>query len=135
MSVNPSIKETIISKLTVAMSRGVIVLDENVQNLKPELQDKNIRIISVNPSTKDPKIITDILPNRIFITNNSKDFVQSAAEYDIGIIATEHVNKDPKALSAMISKALTSNSLWSKKHGWILILKSEGQHEFKELVD
>ena len=82
--------------------RGTVVIDENLANLAPFLEKKGIRVRLPPKGMSDEKIAEDYLPNRIFITNNSKDFIDMASEYDIGIIATENVLKDPEHLAKNI---------------------------------
>jgi len=120
----------------VAMTRGVVVLDENLQNLEAYLKDKNVHVVVPPTGTSDEKIAKLYASHRIFVTNNSKDFIQLASEYSIGIIATEKLKvKDPEVLSKIVSSAITKLSLWSKRHGYIVQLKENNQHTFKPLVD
>jgi len=116
-----------------AMARGILVLDENLFSLDRALEKKNIRIIKVRPGTKD-KDIEYSLSGRIFVTNNSKDFVDGAKSLEYGIISTENIkSKDPKYLSDLISKEIIKNKLWSKLNGFILTLRDNGKSSFKEL--
>lgn len=118
------------------MARGTVVLDENLYHLEKLLIDESIRVRKVRPGTKDDDILKgDLLANRIFITNNSKDSVYDAPRLDCGIIATEAVSGDATSLVKMISKAITDFSLWSKRHGFILKLNQNGRHEFKDLTE
>lgn len=119
----------------LAMPRGTVVVDENLANLAPFLEKKGIRVRLPPKGMSDEKIAEDYLPNRIFITNNSKDFVDMASEYDIGIIATENVVKDPEHLAKIISNAIKSYSLWGIRHGYVLVLKNDNKHSLKPLVD
>jgi hypothetical protein len=124
------------TKKSIAMARGTVVLDENMFHLETLLSNESIRVRKVRPGTRDDDILKgDLLANRIFITNNSKDFIHDAPRLDCGIIATEGVNSEPNGLAKMISRALTDFSLWSKRHGFILRLKQSGRHEFQELTD
>lgn len=122
--------------ISIAMARGTIVLDENLFNLEDALKEMNIRVRKVRPGTKDDEILkSDLLANRIFVTNNSKDFVGDAPKLDMGIIATENIDsKDKVLLANMISNVLSNMSLWSKRHGFIVRLKSDGKHHYEELT-
>lgn len=121
---------------TVAMARGTVIIDENLRGLGDELSGKNIRPRTPPAGLADDKIAEDWLPNRIFITNNSKDFTKHAPVYDIGIIATEKLGQIPmEDLAQVISEAITEFSLWSKRHGFILRLKTDGNHEFEPLTE
>jgi hypothetical protein len=120
---------------SVATARGTVVLDENLFQLEQPLKDESIRVRKVRPGTKDDDILKgDLLSNRIFITDNSKDFIYDAPRLDCGIIATENVTKDVLTLVKIISRALSDYDLWSKRHGFILKLMQNGKHEYKELT-
>jgi len=111
-------------------------VDENLKDLIPFLSEKNIRVRTPPDGMPDEKIAHDLLPNRIMVTNNSKDFVPYASSYDIGIIGTEGIkSKNPKTLCRIVSDALIEFGLWSKRHGFILKLRENGQHEYQELTD
>jgi len=117
-----------------AMARGILVLDENLFSLSQALERKNIRIIKVESGMKDEFIQKHTLPGRIFVTNNSKDFVKGAKSFEYGIISTENIkSKDPEYLSDLISKEIIKNKLWSKLNGFILTLRDSGKSSFKEL--
>lgn len=121
---------------TVAMSRGTVIVDENLRDISQYLMKFNIRVRLPPQGMSDKKIAEDYLPNRIFITNNSKDFTRYAILYDIGIIATENVkSKDPESLAEIVSDALIDFSLWSQKSGFLLTLMNDGKHQFKHLTD
>lgn len=116
------------------MSRGLVVLDENLAELKIPLMELNIRVLLPPKGMSDEEIKHSMLSRRLFITNNSKDFVHEASSYEYGIIATEHATKDTTRLAKIISKALIDYDLWSKQHGFILKLMQTGKHEFTPLT-
>ena len=114
------------------MSRGYVVVDENLESLSPYLQAKKIKVIVPPKGTSDEHIQEKYLPGRILITNNTKDFVEGIIEQEYGIISTEGINsKDPNRLADLISKAIMKHHLWSLKHGFILKLSSDGKHKLK----
>lgn len=120
----------------IAMSRGTVIVDENLRSVGPYLTDANIRVRMPPQGMEDKQIAREYLPNRIFITNNSKDFIRAAIKYDIGIIATENIqSKDPELLADLISDVLIDFSLWSERTGFLLTLMNDGKHEFKRLTD
>jgi len=49
------------------MSRGTVVVDENISNIAPFLEKKGIRVRMPPKGMSDEKIAEDYLPNRIFI--------------------------------------------------------------------
>jgi hypothetical protein len=125
----------IAKKIINEMSRGILVTDENLKALVPFLERRNIRVLTPKQGESDQFIKQVYLSKRIFVTNNSKDFVKDASSYEYGVISTENIkSKDPELLAKMISDALTDFSLWSKKHGFILKLKDNSKHEYKDLV-
>lgn len=136
MSIRDEIEERLYQRIhrTHAMARGTVVVDENLINLVPELSSRNIRVLTPTPGMSDSKIVSTLLSNRIFVTNNSKDFLLTAAEHDTGIIATEDLSsKDPKTLAGLISAVISKYSLWSKRGAYVLYLRDNGKHEFKDL--
>lgn len=106
------------------MARGNIVLDENLKDLKPGLQDKNLRVFEAPAGFSDDRV-AELTSGRILITNNSKDFLQLAIEHEFGIIATEGAPRNAKDLVANISAAITSHSLWSLKNPFVFYLSDK----------
>lgn len=119
----------------IAMARGTIVVDENLENIIPFIKGKNIRVITPNKGLKDDEIKKTMLANRIFVTNNVKDFLKDAPILDCGLISTENIKFKGENLAKMISDVLTDMNLWSKRHGFLVVLKENGKHDFKPLVD
>ena len=131
-----------IVKDVLAMVRGTLVIDENVKELSKPLSTKNIHIIEPIPGEKDEDIIRRLLPNRIIVTKNPKDFKSHASSYDIGIIDVSKLKFIDSTQDAfknktvqMISDAITEFSLWSKRHGFMLTLHENGKHVFKNLTE
>jgi len=130
-----------IIKDALAMARGTLVIDECVKELAQPLSN-NIHIIQPIPGEDDKDIIKRLLPNRIIVTKNPKDFKSYASSYDIGIIDLSKLSFiDPlqddienKTVS-LISKAIIEFNLWSKRHGFILTLRDSGKHIYKDLTE
>ena len=121
-------------KHILGMARGIVVVYENLVGLKEFLENKNIKVIAVPRNIEDTEIRDKLLFHRIFITNNSKDFIKDAIEKQYGIIATEYLDfKDSEHLSKIISDAIIDFDLWSMKAGFILELKSDNSHNLKIL--
>jgi hypothetical protein len=114
------------------MSRGLLVLDENVNFAQEELKNKNIRVTTPLAGMTDEQIAEKMASHRILVTNNTKDFMQFAIEYEIGLIATENLPKDAKLFASLISKAITTLGLWSK-HKPFLVTFKEGKPIFQQL--
>lgn len=118
----------------ISMARGILILDENLFSLAEELKKKKIRVLKILPGTDDKAIKEHSLSGRIFVTNNSKDFVKDAKNLEFGIISTEGVkSKDTENLAELISDEIIKNQLWSKQDGFILYLKDNGKSVFKNL--
>jgi hypothetical protein len=113
-----------------SMSRGVIYVDENLQNLIPALQNKNFIIRGVPKGTSDDFIMEHLITKRKFVTNNSKDFLKGIAAFEIGLISVEHVSKDPKVLADMIDDAWVRYKLGGKQ-SFQIILYQNGKHKLK----
>ena len=117
------------------VTRGVLVVDENLQDLIKELRERDIIIIEKHSDEDDESFKRRILTDRMFVTDKSKDFVMDATSYVYKLIGTEEVSKEAKTLAKIISDALINYSLWTKRHCWILKLKPDGNHTLINLVD
>jgi hypothetical protein len=116
------------------MAKAILVLDENLEPLKESLQNRNFRVICPDKGTSDDNIKKIYLPHRTIVTNNSADFLEDAIDFEYSIIATELISfKDPENLSKMIARAWSQNQLTSKRSSFLLVLKEDGNHTFKEL--
>lgn len=117
------INDEFLDKVKRAMSRAVLVLDENLWgSLESDIKDQNFKVVKPKAGQKDEDI-GDILFHRILVTNNAKDFVDNVLPWEFGIISTEKVSvSDTKKLSKLISKAFIKHSLASKRNGFIVTL-------------
>lgn len=127
-------------KHATAMSRGTVVVDENVEQLSKPLEELNITVISIDKSFKsldDSKIARMVFGNRILITENEKDFYNYASVYGIGIISVskELLALGPKKAAKRISEEIIRLSLWSKRHGYVVRIKPVGKSVFLPLTD
>jgi hypothetical protein len=113
-----------------SLARAVLVVDENLTNLVPELQKKNFRVLTPPKGTPDEKIISDLLAHRTLVTNNPKDFEAAVPVEEFSIIDTTAVTKDGQYLSAMISDAWIEFSLNSQAK-FILRLQPDGKHKLE----
>jgi hypothetical protein len=112
----------------VGMARGVLVLDENLQQLQSELEGKNVHVIAVEPGTPDDKIIQTLLPHRVLVTRNLRDFILEAPVYEYGIISLEKLRFiNPKTTAQLISRVLSKRALWSKTKPWLLVFSADGK--------
>jgi hypothetical protein len=117
-----------------SMARGIVVLDENVAAISNALRNKNLRVLNVMPGMSDDSIKQTVLSGRIFITNNTQDFIYDAKTLEYGIISTEGVrDKNPDKLAQLISDAIIKHSLWAKKHSFLVRLTDIGS-TFKNLI-
>jgi len=107
----------------LAMSRGTVVLDENLKDLKSYLQERNIRVFEA-PAGFSDSLVAIFASGRILVTNNTKDFKIAAAEHEFGIIATEGCTRNAQDLGPAVSKALIENSLWSQTKPFIFHLST-----------
>jgi hypothetical protein len=117
----------------VAMSRGFIVLDENVAYLEKPLTERNFRVFVVPKHTPDRQIAKSYLGGRKFITKNTKDFETFVPELDISLIDADHVTNDAEKLSDMISESWKKYKLGSIKGPWILRMNSNGKHVLEQV--
>lgn len=123
-------------KRTVAMSRGAIVLDENLWGeLEFEIASRHIKVFKPYAGQSDESMAA-ILYNKILVTDNSKDFIENITSWEFGIIATENIKfKDSKKLANLISKAIIKHSLWSKRSGFIVTLYNTKDSTIKYIKD
>jgi len=118
------------------MSRGVVVLDNNIESLESHLQKRNIKVIVPPAGMQDEHIIEKLLPFRIFITNNVRHFTNDASSFEYGIIDVPmDLMADPAKAAKAISDAIISHSLWSKSHAFLVTISNNGKSSFKELTD
>jgi len=128
-----------IAKNIMAMGRGTLIIDECVKELALPIKNKNIHVIEPLPGEKDNDIIERLLPNRIIVTKNPKDFINHASSYDIGVIDVsklKFIDPSPKNNKTVqiISDAIIKFDLWSIRHGFIITLHENGKHLFKDLT-
>lgn len=118
------------------MARGVLVLDENLFNLKPGLIEGNMHVVSVPAGMTDEHIIQTLLPHRIFVTQNSKDFMYDALIREYGIISLDKLRFiDPVDTARLISKVLAKRSLWAQRKPWLCSFSADGrQTTFKRIT-
>lgn len=126
----------------VAMAKGTVVVDENVQFLAPMLRAVNIRTIVPRSGMDDDDIVEQLLSNRMIVTRNSKDFVDKASSYDFGIVSLDALafidsdeNPAKNKTVQLISKALIDFGLWSKRHGFLIELHDDGKHAYRDLTE
>jgi hypothetical protein len=124
----------IADRVVSAMSRGVLVVDENQLDLAGPLGERNIRVVTPSSGMSDDDIKRSILPKRILVTRNTKDFIDDASSFEYGIISLEKLKHVDGSTAAVISRAIVDYKLWSKKHGFLLVLKDDGKHEYTELT-
>jgi hypothetical protein len=118
------------------MARGTLVLDENSRDLEDPLRDLNIKIVQVEPGDEDSLIMQKYLPHRIFVTRNSRDFVEGAVIHEYGIIALDVLPTGALGaikVAQIIHKVLVKYKLWKKLKPWILVIDPRGKHRFKKL--
>jgi len=122
------------------MARAILVVDENVSALGPALRDANFRVVLPRSGMSDATIREELLAHRILITNNTKDFLDDAPVFEYGIIGLEALPfidpastyRDNQTVQ-LISKAISSYRLISKRTGFILMLRPDGKHTFRAL--
>ncbi|KKM83694.1 hypothetical protein LCGC14_1306710 [marine sediment metagenome] len=115
-----------------AMTRGLLVVDENVNTLANLLRGKNFRVLELLPGTQDDVIIEQLCAGRIIVTTNVVDFVDLAPIYEFGIIAvTADAMVDPARVANVISIQYSRRSLRASEP-FLLKITVDG-HTFKML--
>ena len=121
----------LVHRQRVAMARGVLVLDEDLQALESALRARNIRVIRPPVGTSDDAIKEHFLPGRILVTRNVRDFENDVSSYEFGLIGvtTSFIDPEPgpanKTVKA-ISDAIQQHGLWALGRGFIVLVSDNG---------
>ena len=97
-----------------AMSRGVLVLDENLHFLEDELKKKRFKVLLIDAHLEREQVI-QILIHRIFVTCRASEFLYDAPVEEFSIIDITKAIKDLKVLATQISRAFVYSELRSKE--------------------
>lgn len=118
-------------------SRGVVVLDRKLENLKMPLQGRNMIVLVAAADEIDDEARVWLLPHRVVIVEDDAPFVDDASSYEYGIVSCGLLsNREPKWLAKVISDVFVHRpKLWHRRHGWRLVLRDDGEHEYEPLVD
>lgn len=120
---------------SLAMARGILVLDENLEHLQSEFSRRNIRVLAPEKGMSDEKIAEIYASGRIIVTNNSADFLDLAVEFEFGIISTERFRLKDASLAIAVSRGIMKHSLWSKTGAFLAVVNSDGTMTVKDLSD
>jgi hypothetical protein len=116
---------------TGPVTRGVVVLHPRLAHLASYLRDRNM--IVVTPPTFE---CVDVLIGRILIVRDEEPLVQDASSFCYGLVSTLRLARCASTCLPMaISEALATRALWTKRHGFLLRLRDNGEHEYRPLVD
>ncbi|RPI76745.1 MAG: hypothetical protein EHM45_11910 [Desulfobacteraceae bacterium] len=121
-------------KKSIAVSRGVVVLDYNVKQLETLLSDRNIIVIVLEKNCSWEQI-RRYVAQRLFITRNSKRFLYDIPSFECGLIAVENVDKDIDELAKNISRLISKLRLCAIRHGFLLKLNKNGKYTFKDMTE
>lgn len=95
-----------------AMSRGMLIVDENVSSLAQLLRERKFHTIVPPTGMSDEDIVDLFCAGRIIITTNARDFIDLAPIYEFGIIeVTSRAMADPESVAKRISKEFSKRSL------------------------
>lgn len=112
-------------------TRGVVVLHRRLADLKSDLRVRNMLVVT--PPTFE---CIDVLVGRILIVPDEAPFVADASSCCYGIVSTRLLSgADSAWLAMLISDALATLSLWTKRHGFLLLLYGTREHDYRPLVD
>ena len=116
-----------------AMSRGMLVVDENVSSLATLLRDRKFHTLVPPAGMPDDTIIDLHCAGRIIVTTNAKDFTELAPVYEFGIIeVTSTAMADPARVAQQISKEFSRRSL---RHSSPFLLKITPHSTTFQLLD
>lgn len=91
------------------VSRGVLIVDEDLFGLQRPLEQRNFRIHVIAASVMDDQI-WGMLMHRVLVTNNSSHLLEPAVVHEFSIIDTMEAPKDPERLADIISREWLSGS-------------------------
>lgn len=107
--------------------------------LEHPLEQANFHVDTPEKGLDDAKIKKRMLGKRALVTRNTRDFLADAPVYDYGIIGLEAVAVDiaptyaQSKTAQLISEAYSKFKLHSKRTGFVLMLKPDGNHVFRRL--
>jgi hypothetical protein len=68
--------------------------------------------------------------------NDERPFIDDASSYSYGIVSVRLLSRrEPGRVAKTISDAFARRTLWNKRHGFLLLLRDDGAHEYQPLVD
>ena len=117
---------------------AVVVLEENLSQLADSLPAFSMHVIQPKKGMPDKEIADTLLVNHIFITNNTKDFLNYAPGLSIGVIGLEgikFIDTDPTINNQtvkLIFQVIIQYKIWSKRNGFFLELRDDGKHQFQD---
>ena len=115
-------------------SRGVVVLDKGVVELKEFLQERNIRVVTPPPELSMMDFICKVLPMRILITDDPGYFLAKAFQYEFGIISiSKSLLGSPDHAARLISRAATGYGLWSRRQDFMVTIDSAGESKIQDM--
>jgi len=123
------------------LARGVVVLDDNVRELKAALRDANILVVVPASGTLADEDWRDhLLFHRILVTTAPDDFKYDAPVYEYGIIALNKLKVIDSAPTRrknrtvrLISRAMSRYKLWARGAKFLLEIRDDGKHLLEEL--
>jgi hypothetical protein len=117
-------------------TRGVVVLDRRLRALERHLRDRNMLVIGAPADDIEDSERPTLLACRVLIVQDEAPYVYDASSYCIGIVSVRMLsNREPQRLAKVISDALVDHRPWDRRHGFLLLLNDDGEHEFEPLVD
>lgn len=117
-----------------AMPRGVVVQDENVSGWAEELSTRHFRVLQPPAGMSDANIKKSMLPGRILVTGNSKEFILDATAFGYSVVAVDKIQTmQAEGAAHILSRAFVEFKLWSKPPSWVLVISPDGKHTFKYL--
>lgn len=108
------------SKMPTA--RGVLILDETLDRLRSQLEEKNFKVYRVASHMTDEQI-APLLAHRVFVTNNPDQYRELAAIHEFSIIHTGATSKDPASVAQQISRVWIDESLRARQPFYARLLQ------------
>jgi hypothetical protein len=110
-----------------------VVLQPGLERLEPPLVERRILTILPHPPTE----LQDWVQRRVIVVvADETPYIVDAASCGCGVISVrELLDRESTHVAEIISDALIRRDLQRLRHGWLLLLRENGQHDFRVLSE
>jgi hypothetical protein len=113
------------------LARGVLMLDRDLLLLQKPLEQKNF-IVGAGPASSTDEQVPGLLAHRVFITRNSRSFLELAVIHEFSIVDLGPWTMNPQMLANIISKEWLAGSLRNRQP-YLAAVDEDGSMTVKEI--